>query len=143
VHRGEAFGYILDRSPLRLRAAVPETAAALLRSRLYGAEARFADDPSRRHPAEVVRDMPAAVRELPATALGTRGAGSLETDPLDERGLRTAVPFVHVEVRVAAPTTVRVEGLAWVRFDHGWSTVAAQGLRALRQVFLRRFEAGT
>ena len=143
AHRGEAIGYILDRSPLKLRAAVPETAAALLRNRLYGAEARFADDPIRRHPAEMVRDMPAAVRELPAAALGVRGAGSLETDPLDERGLRTADPYVHIEVRVAAPTTVRVEGRAWVRFDHGWSTLAAQGLRALRQVFLRRFESGT
>lgn len=143
LERGKPVGHVFDGSALHVRAAVPEAQAALLRERLRGAQVRLADLRATAFPASVVRDTPAAVPELPGDALGRRGDGGLETDPADRLGRRARDPYVHVDVRVDALPARRVDGRAWVRFDHGWATPLQRAWRGVRQVFLRRFHAAS
>lgn len=139
--RGALVGHVFDGSPVRVRAAVPETQAGLLGERLLGVQVRFADSRAQAHDARVIRDAPAAVPELPGIALGRRGDGGLETDALDRAGRRSKDPYVHVDVQIDALPAARVDGRAWVRFDHGWATPLQRGWRSLRQLFLQRFHA--
>ncbi len=139
--RGTLVGHVLEGTALRVRAAVPESQAGLLRERLHGVQVRLAQNSRVVLAGRVVRDTPAAVMELPGEALGRLGDGGLETDPLDLRGTRSKNAYVHVDVQVDALQAQRIEGRAWVRFDHGRATLLERAWRALRQVFLQRFAA--
>lgn len=141
IARGVPVGHVFDGSPVRVRAAVPETQAGLLGERLHGVQVRLADRRAQVFGARVIRDAPAAVPELPGDALGPRGGGGLETDALDRAGRRSRDPYVHVDVELDTLPAARVDGRAWVRFDHGWATPLQRGWRGLRQVFLQRFHA--
>jgi len=140
LRRGVPVAYVLDDTPARVRAAVPESEAGLLREAVHEVRVRLAEHPGVSHEGVLEGDMPAAIPELPGEALGARGRGGLETEPSDSRGLRTREPFVHVDVRLPVAAQ-RVGGLAWVRFDHGWSALAPRLWRSARQIFLRRFDA--
>jgi len=139
--RGASVGHVLEGTALRVRAAVPESQAGLLRERLRGVEVRLAHDSGAVLAGKVVREAPAAVMELPGEALGRLGDGGIETDPADLRGMRSKNPYVHVDVQVDARHAQWIDGRAWVRFDYGWATLLERGWRAMRQVFLRRFAA--
>jgi putative peptide zinc metalloprotease protein len=141
LERGRPVGHVFDGTALRVRAAVPESQAGLLRERLYAVQVRLAERSAVALEARVVRDAPAAVTELPGDALGRLGDGGLETDPSDRRGVRARDPYVHVDVQIDAAQGARVDGRAWVRFDHGSAALLERAWRSVRQVFLRRFDA--
>ena len=48
-------------------------------------------------------------------------------------------PVVLADVRLASRAVPRTGGRAWVRFDHGWSPLAAQAARGLQQLLLQHF----
>lgn len=141
LERGRPVGHVFDGTALRVRAAVPESQAGLLRERLHGVQVRLAERSADALAARVVRDAPAAVTELPGDALGRLGDGGLETDPGDRRGVRARDRYVHVDVQIDSVQGARVDGRAWVRFDHGSATLLERAWRSVRQVFLRRFDA--
>ena len=87
---------------------------------------------------------PAAAGALPGAALGDRFGGPIPVDPADRDGLRPAHPTYVVDVALAdgidaIGTPPRPGGRAWVRFDHGSASLAAQAGRWLRQTVRGRF----
>ena len=138
ARRGSTLGYVLERMDMRVRAAVPEYDAPLVRDRTHAAEA-LTEESGDAVPAQLVRDIPAATFELPSAALGDRGGGSLATDPADTDGVRTLEPVVLVDLTLTSMNLKRIGGRAWVRFDHGLEPLAGRWYRRLRQVFLQHF----
>ncbi|HJW24259.1 MAG TPA: efflux RND transporter periplasmic adaptor subunit [Rhodocyclaceae bacterium] len=139
-HQGEDLGYVLNPATLRLRAAVPEMDAHLVRNRTRGVEARLADAPETPLPARLVQDEPAASYLLPSAALGERGHGPYPTDPADPQGRRSLTPVFLVDVTLPGVTLARVGSRSWVRFDHGSEPLAFQALRRTSQLFLKHFD---
>jgi len=139
ARRGAALGYVLDRREIIVRAAVPQRDAALIRERHRASEVRLAESLSSIFSAALVRDIPAAVYELPSAALGDRGGGPYQTDPADPHGVRTSEPVVHIDLALSERALERVGGRVWVRFDHGAAPLAQQSYRRTRQLFLQHF----
>lgn len=138
--RGRTLGYILDGDETGVRAAVPERDAALVRERTRGVEVRFAEASAERRVGELVREVPAATRQLPSAALGDRGGGPHITDPADKDGLRALDPVVLIDLTIRNLPVQRAGGRVWIRFDHGAEPLAYQFYRRSRQLFLQHFD---
>jgi putative peptide zinc metalloprotease protein len=127
---------------MRVRAAVPEYDAPLVRDRTRAAQART-EESGDDVPAQLVRNFPAATFELPSAALGDRGGGAQATDPEDTQGTRTLEPVVLVDLTVPSTQMKRIGGRAWVRFDHGFEPLADRWYRRMRQLLLQHFNPAT
>jgi putative peptide zinc metalloprotease protein len=93
-------------------------------------------------PAERMRTVPAATRQLPSAALGTVGGGQIATDPTDRGGTATIESLFELELALPedAPRDFlgsRVE----VRFTHAPEPIGLRWLRGLRRAFLSWFQA--
>jgi putative peptide zinc metalloprotease protein len=138
--KGDVLGYVLTGEPLTVRVALPQQDAALVRGDHAAIEVRLAEEHGLPEHAGTIRlDMPQAVERLPSAALGDRGGGRLATDADDKEGLKPASAVVLMDVALKAPPAVRIGGRALVRFDHGWTPLAGQCLRRVRQLVLQHF----
>ncbi len=139
VKKGLVLGYVLDKDIIKVRAVVPEPAAALVREQLNDVEVRTADHVDQVFSANMVADMPSVTRTLPSAALGDRGGGRYVTDASDEKGLTSVEPLVLIDLSLPTTELERVGARANVRFNHGSKPIAAQVYRQIQQLFLRYF----
>jgi putative peptide zinc metalloprotease protein len=137
ARQGTSVGYILDQGEVGIRVAVPEYDALLVQESAQQIEVRIADAPGQTLNAVLVREVPAATKELPSAALGDRGGGSFATDPSDKDGLRLLEPVVLLDLQLPESQLTRVGARAWVRFDHGSTTLGKRLHRRIKQVFLK------
>ena len=140
VRRGAPIGYVLQSAEMRVRAAVDQDRAHLVRHRTRAVEVRLADAVNTRVPARLGTDVPAATRQLPSPALGERGGGPYPIDPADSDGVRSIEPVFLYDVFLGDRMLERVGGRAWVRFDHGSEPLAFQLYRRASQLFLKQFD---
>jgi putative peptide zinc metalloprotease protein len=140
VRQGEKLGYLVGDERLKLRVAVAQDSADLVRSRTEAVAIRFMSEPGRTHPGRVLRQTPEGRATLPSRALATEAGGPFATDPRDPEGLRALDVAFQFVVAPRAPLPVdRVGERAWVRFDHGAEPLAPRLWRAVRRLFLSRF----
>ena len=139
IQKGLVLGYVLNKDIIKVRAAIPEPAAALVRERLKSVQVRTADHVDQAIIASMVMDTPAVTRTLPSPAMGDRGGGRYVTDPADENGLTTTEPLVLIDLNLPSTALERVGARVNVRFDHGSEPIAMQVYRHLQQLFLRHF----
>jgi putative peptide zinc metalloprotease protein len=140
ARRGATLGHVLAPDQLRVRAAVAQDDADLVRQRTLHADVRLADMPQRLARAALSQDTPAASSTLPSAALGDRGGGPYPTDPSDTKGLHSLDPVFLVDLSLTDTSVVRAGARAWVRFDHGSEPLAQQLLRRATQLFLKHFD---
>lgn len=140
VQRGEVLGFVLADAGVRVRAVIAQQDAALVRSRLRGVGVRLAARPDAAHVAELLREVPAASRNLPSIALTTEGGGGIAVDPRAKETPQALLKYFQVELLLPTqPAQALPVGMrAYVRFDHGYEPLAAQAYRRVRQVFLER-----
>ncbi|MDD2760434.1 MAG: hypothetical protein PHH11_09090, partial [Methylomonas sp.] len=140
LKQGELAGYVLEKHHLIARVIIGQDDIDLLRSRLQGAELRFADEIGHSHFVTLVQQPAGGIDQLPTRALGLNGGGSIATAPGDPEGLKTLnrVFVADLSLPGGSPPTAFGERV-YVRFEHGLEPVAWQGLRRLRQLFLSRF----
>lgn len=140
IREGEVLGYLLDGSNLRLRVAVGQDQAELVRNRTQGVQILFQRDLTRTVPARLIRQVPESHAILPSQALATIAGGDFALDPTDPEGRRTLQNVFQFEVAPIETTPVsRIGERALVRFDHGSEPVGYRIYRSLRQLFLSRF----
>lgn len=139
VKQGALLAYVLNSNIIKIRAAIPEPAAALVRDHLTGVKVRTADHPDKVIIAEMSMDTPAVTRTLPSAAMGDHGGGQYATDPADKEGLTTVEPIVLIDLNLPDTSLERVGARASVRFEHGYASITEQLYRHFRQLFLRYF----
>jgi putative peptide zinc metalloprotease protein len=139
ARHGAVLGHVLAADALRVRAAVPEQDAHLVRNRLDHAEVRMAEAPDTVFAATLTGDTPAATRQLPSAALVDHGGGPYPNDPAEKDGLHSLEPVFLFDLTLRGRALERVGGRAWVRFDHGSEPLAVQAYRRAAQLFLQRF----
>jgi len=140
VRRGDVLGFVTgDAAPI-VRVVVPHEDVAHVRDRTRAIEVRLAHGPGEVLPARVQREVPAGDKRLPSLALGSRGGGRLAMDARDARGLEAVERVFQLDLALLVPAKPAGVGeRAYVRFDTGGEPLAAQIVRALRRLFLRRF----
>jgi putative peptide zinc metalloprotease protein len=140
--QGRELGYILVEEPMLVKVALTESQAALVRQGTRAVRVRLAHAPHEELAGRIERITPGATHQLPVAVLGSAHGGPIATDPADAQGLRSVQPVTLVDVRVPAQVAQHMGMRAWVRFEHAPESLARQGLRALRGLFLRSLGAG-
>jgi len=140
VKKGEQLAYVVELGAITIRAVVPQSAIDLVRFHTRQVEVRLAERLTEVVRGVMRRVVPAASEQLPTTALGSEGGGQIVVDPRDPKGVTAMQKVFQVDVELPAQSSLlNVGGRAYVRFDHGWETLAVQWYLAIRQVFLSRF----
>ena len=90
--------------------------------------------------ARIVREVPRAVDRVPSMALSPAGGGDIALDPSASGAApKTLQTHFEFEVELTSARPVGAGGRVYVRFDHAPETLAEQGWRLVRQLFLKRF----
>ena len=140
VRKGEPLGWLLSDAPATLAVAVPETRADLVKAETRAVSLRFERALDREIPARILRAAPEGEARLPSRGLSTAAGGDFATLPTDPEGLRTLDVAFRFDVAPLEPMPVEMVGeRAVVRFDHGLEPIAPRLWRAVRQLFLARF----
>ena len=140
LSQGDAIGYLLDDTPMRLRVAVSQGREQLVRDRTTGVEMIFLRDPDTPVGGQIVAEAPESQLYLPSAALSTDGGGEFTLDPEGARELKALERVFLFDVVPADGRPVSYIGeRALVRFDHGFEPIAFRIWRTVRQLFLRQF----
>jgi len=124
-----------------VRVAVGQDDIGLVRERIRDVEVVMTEWGASPVHATLRREVPGGSQQLPTAALGSGGGGPFAVDPRDKQGV-TALERVF-QLELALPEEMRSPYLGarvFVRFNHGWEPVGLQAYRALRRLFLRRFD---
>jgi putative peptide zinc metalloprotease protein len=139
VRRGTPLGYVLDQEKMSIRVLVPQAEVERVRSATRRVEVRLAEHLDQVVPAVVVREVPAASRELPSLAFSLEGGGRFALDPRAKERPQVIEQLFQFDVKTDAPLTDRIEERVYVRFEHDPEPLSWRWYRALRQLLLRRF----
>lgn len=140
VKKGTPLGYAVDFSKPVVRIAVDQDYVEMIRHNTRKVEGRLAGDLGRIIPATVVRDVPAASKELPSLALSVSGGGTIALDPNESKKPQSFVQHFMFDVVLQGTTFSRVGERAFIRFDHYPETLAMRCYRNVRRVLIKRFD---
>lgn len=141
ITKGQILGYVTQpEDRVTLRVVVLQDDINLVRERTK--EVTVMPRQWRGEPlsAEILREVPGGTARLPAASLGTLGGGSIPVNPSDPEGRQTMQRVFEFEIALNQDIDTELLGARMhVRFDHGYQPAGIQIYRALRQLFLRRF----
>lgn len=140
LKKGEVVGYVVGEHVPLVRVAVAQEHVDQVRLATRGVEVRLAQDVAEIWPARVLREVPAAGKELPSPALGQRGGGEIVLDPSDREGVRTMQSLFEFELALPDGAPAHYLGSrVHVRFEHPPTPVGVRGWRQVRRLFLSQF----
>jgi len=139
AHRGATVGYVLTPETMSVLGVVEQDDIEKVRNDTTGVSVRMAEAVERVIPAEIVREVPAASKQLPSRALSLEGGGRVALDPRAPGDLIVHNRFFLFEVRLEELPALRVEERVFVRFSHSPRPLILRGYDAVRRLLLRRF----
>ena len=140
VKRGDLIGYVISDAHVMARVAAAQSDIDVIRHRTTGVEAHMVEDLTRAVPARIIRETPAAGRDVPSLALTTRGGGDIALDPSKTNRPEALFSLFLIDVELLEPSKTRTQGArVFVRFRHDNEAIAWRLLRTARQFFLGQF----
>ena len=146
VRRGELLGYVMDYSRLAVQVVVPQGDVDLVREMTRRVELRLVERIPEVLPAVVKRVVPAATNQLPNLALSAQGGGEVVLDPgsAGDGGrasdIKSASSLFIFELELAKAAHLQSLGSRiYVRFEREPEPLGTQWYRAVRRVFLNKF----
>ena len=140
LRRGEIVGYVVGEHAPLVRVVVTQDDVDQVRFAKQEVEVKLIGDLATTWPARILREVPAAGKELPSPALGQRGGGDIVLDPGDKAGTTTLQSLFEFEL--ALPAGVPGEFLGsrvLARFEHSPTPIGVRGWRQVRRLFLSQF----
>jgi putative peptide zinc metalloprotease protein len=138
LKQGEAIGYVVADARLTARVVVPQQAVDLVRGRTERVSVKLAERVGETIDSRILREVPRASDRLPSPALSQAGGGEAALDPRSGAEGKALQTYFEFEVELPRDRPFRLGGRAYVRFDHGTESLAAQLWRWARQLFLLR-----
>ncbi|MCI4677309.1 peptidase M50 [Rhodoblastus acidophilus] len=141
-HKGELIGHVIgDVDPI-VRAVVPQDAVDRVRATTDHILVRVVDEPGTTWKGKIVRAVPGGDDLLPSRALAFEGGGEIATDPRDTKAAKALRRVFQFDIALIGAREMRHFGQrAYVRFEHQDETLSQQIYRAVRLLFLTRFNA--
>ena len=139
VPKGQTLAYVVAPDDPVVRVVIEQARVDLVRRRTRSISVRLIEDMDRVMNARVVREVPMARKLLPSPALSTQGGGRIVSQ--GNAGAQQAFEeMFNFDLALSVtPDTAFIGTRAYVRFDHGRTTLAARIGREVQQLFLRRF----
>jgi putative peptide zinc metalloprotease protein len=141
LKQGAAIGHVVADARLTARVVVPQESVDLVRGSTGRVSVKLAEGVQETLPSRVLREVPRATDRLPSVALSQAGGGDAALDPRAGEEARSLQTYFEFEVELPPRRTFLLGGRAYVRFEHGSESLAAQVWRRLRQMFLLRLAA--
>ncbi len=141
VHRGDSLGYVLASQKMQIRVLVPQADIDRVRNETREVRVRLAERIDRELPAKIVRQVPAATRELPSLAFSLEGGGLFALDPTKTGKIQSFERLFQLDLQLENAPPDKVEERVYVRFEHNPEPLGFRWWRALRRLLLKRFEA--
>lgn len=139
-HKGELLGYVTDRARPLARVVVAQGEIDQVRLATDRVQIRMAQHIGEILEGRIVRQVPAGETVLPSRALATEGGGRISLDPRDPQGNKAMERMFQFDVELADDAEVGLFGQrVHVRFDYRMEPLALQWYRAIRRLFLARF----
>jgi putative peptide zinc metalloprotease protein len=140
LKRGEIVGYVVGEHLPLVRIVVRQEDVDRVRLASRKVEVKLADDLSVTWIATVLREVPAAGKELPSPALGQRGGGEIVLDPSDKDGVKTMQSLFEFELELPKEAPGKYLGSrVLARFEHEPTPIGVRGWHLVRQLFLSQF----
>jgi putative peptide zinc metalloprotease protein len=140
VKRGTPLGYVIDFSRMSARVVVPQSQVDLIRRRTVAVAVRIAEDIPSVISSSIIREVPGASNELPSVALSLDGGGKIALDPRAPEGPKAFETLFQFEVALPGVPVDMIGGRVFVRFKHDPEPLAWRWSRAIRRIFLSRFD---
>jgi putative peptide zinc metalloprotease protein len=140
--KGDVLGYVVgpDAGGIVVRTVVDQADLDMVRSNTAKVDVRLASDPGRSLGATIVRQVPAALADLPHGALAVTGGGRVLVDRGQTDRLRPLETLYQFDLAIAGlPPDSRLGMRVFVRFGHPSEPIGVRIVRAVRQAFLRQF----
>lgn len=138
--RGDIIGYVINQPAQIVRSAVLQQDYDLIHTRLKGIEIRFKNHFNTIYTGKIIRSTPQTQKKLLSSALGSQAGGNITVDPNDQEGTTALQNYFDLDIQLSQPLDSSVFGdVAYVRYDLGYSPLAWQWTRKLRQLFLEQF----
>lgn len=140
LEKGQVVGYVMGDHVSVVRVVVPQEDVDLVRLRTTRVDVMMPQDTSVVWQARMVREVPAAGKELPSPALGQRGGGDIVTNPSDENGVDAVQSLFEFELALPPQAPARFLGSrVYVRFEHPSTPIGLRIWRGVRRLFLSQF----
>lgn len=140
LRQGDLVGHVDVGARRELRIVVPQEDIDAMRQRLRRVTVRLANDPAVVLPAALAREVPAGQDQLPSRALASDAGGPFGLDPADPEGRRTLNRVFQFDLALAEPTEAPVGTRVFARLEFEPLPLGWQLWRALRRLFLSRFD---
>ncbi len=140
LKRGEIVGYVVGEHVPLVRVVVRQEDVDQVRAANRDVEIKLADDLAVTWIARVMREVPAAGKELPSPALGQRGGGEVILDPSDKEGLKSVQSLFEFELELPKDAPGHYLGSrVLARFEHAATPIGIRGWHQVRRLFLSQF----
>jgi len=142
VSRGDLLGYVVDASDIRsVRVVVDQDDVDLVRHDARHVDVMPVEWGAASFRAQIVREVPGGINQLPTPALGLAGGGTIPVETADGSGRKTLERVFEFEILMPQEAAVPLLGRrVKVRFDHGFQPIGFQAWRSLRQLFLKLYD---
>lgn len=138
--RGDIIGYVINQPAQIVRSAVLQQDYDLIQNRLKNIEIRFKHHFDVIYTGKIIRSTPQTQKKLLSSALGSQAGGNITVDPNDQEGKTALQNYFDLDIQLSQPLDSSVFGdIAYVRYHLGYSPLAWQWTRKLRQLFLEQF----
>lgn len=139
--KGETVGYVVNEPTKIIRSAVTQAQYDLIQTRLNHIEIKLKSNLGEVYQGKIIRSTPQAQNKLLSHALSFENGGNILTDPKDPEGLLTLETYMDLEIQVDKPIALNAYGSStYIKYDLGYSPLAIQWYRQLKQLFLEQFD---
>jgi putative peptide zinc metalloprotease protein len=143
LRKGQLVGFVVSPATTTVRVLVSQDDVDLVRAQTERVEVKLAGRLGETLEARLRREVPAASARLPNAALSTEGGGLVATDPRQPGGANAAPTalerWFEFELELPGERRRALGERVYVRFEHGWEPLGWRLVRAVRQVFMKRF----
>jgi putative peptide zinc metalloprotease protein len=141
IMRGDLIGFVVADEAVTIRVAIRQREVDLIRNNTRSVQVRFSDQLAKVYSAIVVREIPAATRELPSTALSLAGGGDFVTDPRSENQDQAMESLFVFEIEVPEVRyRNRLGDRAYLLFEHDPESAGVRIIRSIRRLLLRNLD---
>jgi putative peptide zinc metalloprotease protein len=140
LKKGDIVGYVQNNEVPTVRVVVFQDDVDRVRLATNQIEIKLPQNITQTWSAKVLREIPAANKELPSSSLGQQGGGEIQLDPHDEEGNQSLQALFEFELQIDKAINYRYLGTrVYVRFIHPAEPVGFRLWRAIRRLFLEQF----
>jgi putative peptide zinc metalloprotease protein len=140
VRRGTPLGYVVDFSQVIVRVVVSQSDVDRVRKNTRKVEARLSEAVDRTIPSLLVREVPAASKELPSLALSLEGGGDIALDPREAGEPQSFEKMFQFDIALSGVEVRRFGERVFIRFEHDPEPLASRWRWSIRRMLLRRFD---